>query len=115
MDLPRKQSEAQARRAVPSGVMTPLTTSGPPLLAGRVALVTGAGRGIGRGIAHALAASGARVMAVSRTESELASLEVEIGGGYVAVSLAGEAGCRAAVAAAEAQLGPGRDPRQQRG
>jgi NAD(P)-dependent dehydrogenase (short-subunit alcohol dehydrogenase family) len=33
-----------------------------PLLAGRVAVVTGAGRGIGRGVALALAAAGARVV-----------------------------------------------------
>ena len=38
----------------------------------RVALVTGAGRGIGRVTARTLAARGDRVMAVARTESELA-------------------------------------------
>jgi NAD(P)-dependent dehydrogenase (short-subunit alcohol dehydrogenase family) len=75
------------------------------LLEGRVALVTGAGRGIGRGIARALAASGARVMGVSRNESELAALQAEIGGAYVAVSLADEAGCRRAVDETRAQLG----------
>jgi NAD(P)-dependent dehydrogenase (short-subunit alcohol dehydrogenase family) len=76
------------------------------LLDGRVALVTGAGRGIGRGIARALAASGARVMAVSRTEPELAALHAEIGGAYLPVSLADEAGCRRAVEETRAQLGP---------
>jgi NAD(P)-dependent dehydrogenase (short-subunit alcohol dehydrogenase family) len=76
------------------------------LLAGRVALVTGAGRGIGRGIARALAAGGARVMAVSRTEAELSSLRREIGGAYAAVSLADEAGCRQAVDETRARLGP---------
>jgi 2-hydroxycyclohexanecarboxyl-CoA dehydrogenase len=76
------------------------------LLEGRVALVTGAGRGIGRGIARALAAGGARVMAVSRTESELAALQAEIGGAYLPVSLADEAGCRRAVEETRAQLGP---------
>jgi hypothetical protein len=54
--------------------------AGHVLLEGRVALVTGAGRGIGKGIARALAAAGARVMAVSRTEAEPASLQAGIGG-----------------------------------
>ena len=76
------------------------------LLEGRVALVTGAGRGIGRGIACALSASGAHVMAVSRTEADLSALQVEIGGAYTAVSLADEAGCRRAVEETRAQLGP---------
>ena len=76
------------------------------LLEGRVALVTGAGRGIGRGIARALAASGAQVMSVARTETELGSLQAEIGGAYLAVSLNDEAGCIRAVEATRAQLGP---------
>jgi NAD(P)-dependent dehydrogenase (short-subunit alcohol dehydrogenase family) len=40
-------------------------------LAGKVALVTGAGQGVGQGIAFALAAEGARVAAAGRTFSKL--------------------------------------------
>nr|XP_039331696.1 L-xylulose reductase isoform X2 [Saimiri boliviensis boliviensis] len=43
-------------------------------LAGRRALVTGAGKGIGRGTVQALHAAGARVVAVSRTQADLDSL-----------------------------------------
>jgi len=49
-------------------------------LAGRHALVTGAGRGLGRAIALALAQAGARVTAVSRTASDLEALAAEAEG-----------------------------------
>ena len=47
-------------------------------LDGRVAVVTGAGRGLGRACAFALAGAGAEVVLVSRTESELATVADEI-------------------------------------
>ncbi len=47
-------------------------------LGGRVAIVTGAGRGLGRVMALALAAAGADVLLASRTAAELDSLAAEI-------------------------------------
>ncbi len=47
-------------------------------LDGRVALITGAGRGIGRSVALAFAQSGAEVWLTSRTQSELDALAAEI-------------------------------------
>lgn len=52
-----------------------MTTS----LAGKVALVTGAGRGIGAAVSRQLAGAGARVALVSRTESDLTALAAELG------------------------------------
>lgn len=49
-------------------------------LDGKVALVTGAGRGIGRGAALALAEAGAEVVGWSRTAGEIESLVAEIEG-----------------------------------
>jgi 2-deoxy-D-gluconate 3-dehydrogenase len=49
-------------------------------LRNKVALVTGASRGIGRGLAQALAEAGARVAVAARSEAELSSLASAIGG-----------------------------------
>lgn len=69
---------------------------------GRVALVTGAGRGIGRVTAKLLSARGARVMAVARSESELVSLGMD----YVAADLGTAEGCSHAVEQTRQRLGP---------
>lgn len=55
----------------------------PPSLQDRLALVTGAGRGIGRACALGLAAAGARVIAVARTTSDLESLAREAAPGRI--------------------------------
>ncbi|HIF40391.1 MAG TPA: SDR family oxidoreductase [Planctomycetes bacterium] len=68
----------------------------------KIALVTGAGRGIGRATAKILAARGARVMAVSRSEEELASLGLE----HVAADLSTLEGCTLAVNETVERLGP---------
>jgi NAD(P)-dependent dehydrogenase (short-subunit alcohol dehydrogenase family) len=73
---------------------------------GRVAIVTGAGRGIGRATALALAGRGARVLGVSRTEAELASLAEEAPIEVLAESVATEQGCERVAAEARNRLGP---------
>jgi NAD(P)-dependent dehydrogenase (short-subunit alcohol dehydrogenase family) len=73
---------------------------------GRVAIVTGAGRGIGRATALALAGRGARVLGVSRTESELAALAAEAPVEVLAETVATEEGCERVVAEARSRLGP---------
>lgn len=71
-------------------------------LEGRVALVTGAGRGIGRVAAEILASRGARVMGVARSEKEL----VTLGFDYVAADLGTPDGCALAVNETIRRLGP---------
>jgi NAD(P)-dependent dehydrogenase (short-subunit alcohol dehydrogenase family) len=54
---------------------------------GRLALVTGAGSGIGRGAAVRLAAEGARVVLCGRREAALAHTVAQIGDGAVAMAV----------------------------
>jgi len=71
-------------------------------VAGRIAMVTGAGRGIGRRAAEMLAERGAHVMCVARSETELS----EVGLDYTVADLGTAEGCANAVAATEEKLGP---------
>ncbi|MDH3815379.1 MAG: SDR family oxidoreductase [Acidobacteriota bacterium] len=69
---------------------------------GRGALVTGAGRGIGRATAELLASRGANVMCVARSEQELADVGLE----FSVADLGSPEGCAHAVSEAERRLGP---------
>ena len=75
-------------------------------IGGRVALVTAATRGIGLGIAQALAAEGARVAVAARTEADVQSVAKMLNGLGVAADLLTEAGCRHAVDSTIHNLGP---------
>ena len=80
--------------------------SDPWRLDGQIALVIGAGRGLGRGCAIELARAGARVVLVARTESEVVEAAMEAGGDAVAlVADATEPSDVKRVVAAAAQLG----------
>jgi len=69
--------------------------------AGKTVLVTGAGKGIGEATARLMAARGARVIAVSRTRSDLEALAAAIGCETVCVDLADADAARAAAQAAQ--------------
>ena len=78
------------------------STTSPGLLAGKVAFVTGAGRGIGAAAARLFAREGARVLLAARTEAQLKAVteEIRAAGGtaeYVRCDLADPASVRAAV------------------
>ena len=81
-------------------------TPDPFRLDGRVALVTGGGTGLGRGIAGALAAAGARVVVAGRRADVAAEAAEEVGGLGVALDVTDLEALPAAVAGIVETVGP---------
>lgn len=77
-------------------------------LKGKVALVTGASRGLGKPIAKGLAAAGAHVVLVARDEAKLEAVRADIGtdkATVLALDLTDEAAVRSGVRRVGAELG----------
>jgi NAD(P)-dependent dehydrogenase (short-subunit alcohol dehydrogenase family) len=90
-DTPTPRTETATPASAPLG-----------LLAGKVAFITGAGRGIGAAAARLFAREGARVLLAARTEAQLKAVteEIRAAGGtadFVVCDLADAASVRAAV------------------
>lgn len=68
-------------------------------LAGKIALVTGGGRGIGQACAHALARAGAKVVVTGRTQLDLDAVAAQVGGVAIACDIADRAATDRMIAA----------------
>jgi NADP-dependent 3-hydroxy acid dehydrogenase YdfG len=99
--IPAPAAEAAAGGA--ASISASAFASAQPLT-GRLAVVTGAGSGIGRAVALGLAGAGARVVLVARSAERLAAVAAELGAGRGAVcpaDVATEAGVAAVAAACD--------------
>jgi NADP-dependent 3-hydroxy acid dehydrogenase YdfG len=79
--------------------------AGPGALAGRVAIVTGASRGIGHAVARALTGAGARVAMLARGAEALRAAAEPLGALAVPCDVADEEAATAAVARVRAEIG----------
>ena len=77
-----------------------------PELDGRVALVTGGGRGVGANVARELAAGGARVAVSARSRDQVEAVAEKIGGLAVVADVSKPDSVRAMVDQVESKLGP---------
>jgi 3-oxoacyl-[acyl-carrier protein] reductase len=75
-------------------------------LQGRVALVTGGGRGIGRNVALELAGAGMKVAVSARSTDEIEAVAAEIGGIAIQCDVSDRAQVERMVAETEEKLGP---------
>ena len=81
-------------------------------LQGQVALITGAGKGIGKAVAKRLAAEGVHVGLLARTEGDLKAVQSEISGShdvrtaYATADVSSRSDVEAAVAKLKQELGP---------
>ena len=63
---------------MPDQIDIPESFAGPADVTGKRVVITGAGRGLGRLLAHAFSQGGARVALVERTETDLKAVAEEV-------------------------------------
>ncbi len=93
----------QVRRCLTPAIVAGMASE---RFAGRVALVSGGGRGIGRAVAEALAAEGARVAVLARSRAQVDEVAAATGGLGVCADVADADAVQEAVLQVRAELGP---------